>query len=276
MISRRQLLAGAAAAPALFAKKPAGLKLGVMDGIVRLACKPESVAIAKSLGLEGLQVTLGKSDDGKLTLASPELQARFVEESKKHAMPLVSTYIDALHTWCLKGDAKAVQLAADGIAITKKLDARILMLVFFGKCELTNASEIDAVVGPLKELSKEAEKAGVILGFENLISAADDIKVLDKVGSRAVQVYYDIGNATNLRTYVPAQEIRALGKDRICQFHFKDKAFLGEGKVDVRAALDAIADIGFKGYAVFETGSPTNDMEADLRKNVSYVRKLIG
>jgi sugar phosphate isomerase/epimerase len=276
MISRRDMIAGALSVPALFAKKPAGLKLGVMDGVVQKTCKPESVGIAKSLGLEGLQVTLGKTDDGKLTLSSSELQAAFAAESRKHGLPLVSTYIDALHTWCLKSDAKAIQLAADGIAITKKLNARILMLVFFGKCELTNASEIDAVVAPLKELSKEAEKAGVILGFENLISAADDIKVLDKVGSKAVQVYYDIGNATNLRTYVPAQEIRALGRDRICQFHFKDKAFLGEGKVDVQSALDAIAEIGFKGYAVFETNSPTKNMESDLRKNVDYVRKLIG
>ncbi len=78
----------------------------------------------------------------------------------------------------------------EGVEITRQLGAHILMLVFFGKCALNGRTEMDAVVGPLKELAPHAEKAGVVLGFENVIPAADNLRILDQVGSRALQVFY--------------------------------------------------------------------------------------
>jgi hypothetical protein len=86
-------------------------------------------------------------------------------------------------------------------------------------------------------------------------------------------VWYDIGNSTHNGYDVPA-EIRALGRERICAFHIKDRGYLGEGKVDVPAALKAIDDIGFVGDAMLETGSPSGDAEADTRRNFEYLRKL--
>jgi sugar phosphate isomerase/epimerase len=249
------------------------LRIGVMDGILRLASKPEAVAKAAALGAEGIQLTLGRQPiDGKLPLSDPSLQQQFILASKQHKIPLASTYIDILHVNCLKSDSEAKRWVAEGIDITRVLNARILMLVFFGKCALTNAAEMDAVVGPLKELAPEARKAGVILGFENTISAADNIRVLDQVKSDALKVYYDIGNATNMGGFTPAAEIRQLGRDRICQFHIKDKGYLGEGNVDVGAAVNAISAIGWEGFAMLETGAPSGDVDADVKRNLEYVR----
>jgi L-ribulose-5-phosphate 3-epimerase len=133
---------------------------------------------------------------------------------------------------------------------------------------------MDALVGPLKELAAEAEKAGVTLGFENTIPADDDLRMLDAVGSKALKIYYDIGNATNLYNEDPAVGIRTL-KNHICQFHFKDKGYLGTGQVDVRAALSAIRAIGWSGYIVLETGSPSKEIEGDLRRNREYLARLL-
>jgi sugar phosphate isomerase/epimerase len=275
MITRRLFLAGAAG-PVLAAKKPRGLKIGVMDGVLRLSMKPEAVAKAKELGLEGLQVTLGQSKDGGLLpLEDTGLQTRFVAESRKQELPLAATYIDILHVHCLKNDPRARQWVLKGIEITKKLDARILMTVFFGKCSIENRQELDYVADVFKELAPEAEKAGVILGFENLLNAEDNARAMDRVASKAFKIYYDVGNATNMVGVDAAKEIRWLGKDRICQFHFKDKGYLGEGKVDFPAVLQAIAGIGFQGYANLETGSPSGSVEADLKRNLEYLRKLM-
>ena len=275
MLTRRSFLAGAAGS-ALAAKKPAGLKIGVMDGVLRLSTKPEAVAKAKELGLEGLQVTLGQSKDGgPLSLEDSELQAKFVAESRKHKLPLDATYIDILHVHCLKNDPQARRWVLKVIGITKKLEARILMTVFFGKCSVENRQELEYVADVFKELAPEAEEAGVILGFENLLNAEDNARAMDRVASRAFKIYYDVGNATNMVGVDVAKEIRRLGKDRICQFHFKDKGYLGEGRVDFPAVLQAVADIGFKGYANLETGSPSGSVEADLKRNLEYLRKLM-
>ena len=274
MISRRTLLAGGLAA-ALSAKSPLGVRIGVMDGVVGQSSKPESVAAAKGFGLAGLQVTLGRSPAGdRLLLDDPELQARFAAESGKHRLPLVSTYIDMLHVSCLKSDAHARNWVLKGVEITRKLNARILMTVFFGKCAVESPQELDAVCGAFKELAPEAEKAEVVLGFENLLKAADNMRALERVNSKAFQIYYDVGNATNMVGVDAPAEIRAMGKAAICQLHFKDKGYLGEGKVNYAAVFQALADINYTGYAVLETSAPSGSMEKDLRRNVDYLRGL--
>ena len=57
----------------------------------------------------------------------------------------------------------------------------------------------------------KAEKAGVILGIESWLSAADTMRILNRVGSPAVKMYYDVCNSTD-RGYDICKEIRWLGK----------------------------------------------------------------
>ncbi len=267
MITRRGFLLGSAAS--VFAKISPGLKLGVMDGVVGFQGDPRAVAAAAELRLEGLQVTLGRSPDGtRLALDDSARQAALRAASDQHRLPLDATYIDILHTHCLKNDPKARDLVADGIRVTKALNARILMTVFFGECAVASPKEIDFVADVFRELAPEAQRAGVILGFENLLKAEDSARVMDRVASEAFKVYYDVGNATNLVGVDAAKEIRWLGRDRICQFHFKDKVPFGSGKVDFPAILAAIGEIGFSGYANLEI--PRERVKDDL----AYLRSL--
>jgi len=84
-----------------------------------------------------------------------------------------------------------------------------------------------------------------------------------------------VGNSTYNHYDVP-REIRMLGRERICQFHFKDRGYLGEGQVNFPAILSAINDIGFTGYANLETGSPSGNVEADTERNLAYLRRVMG
>lgn len=250
-----------------------GLKIGVMDTVFRMPGKPESVVVAKRLGLSAVQVTLGKSVDGKtLPLEDPAIQNAWLAASKANGIPLDSTYLDMLHQDCLKDNSNAPMWIRKGIEITKNLGAPVLMLVFFGKCQVLERSELDRVVGLFKELAPEAERAGVILGFENTSSGEDNHYAIDKVASKAFRMWYDVGNST-FNGYDVPKEIRSLGKDRICMFHIKDKGYLGEGQVNIPPILKAIEAIGFKGYANLETTSPSGYVEADTKRNLEYLRK---
>jgi L-ribulose-5-phosphate 3-epimerase len=274
MLSRRVFL-GASMAGALAAARPKGLKIGVMDLVFKMAGKPESVALAKQLSLAAVQVTLGRSADGStLLLDNSAVQASWRAASREHNIPLDSTYLDMLHTDCLKNNPKAPMWVRQGIGITKNLDARILMTVFFGKCQVLERAELDYAIGQFKELAVEAERAGIVIGFENTSSGEDNRYAVDKVNSKAFKVWYDVGNST-FNGYDVPKEIRMLGKDRICMFHFKDKGYLGEGQVNFPAILRAIDDIGFEGYANLETTSPSGNVEADTRRNLEYLQKLM-
>jgi hypothetical protein len=45
------------------------------------------------------------------------------------------------------------------------------------------------------------------------------------------------------------------------------------GKMDWPRMSKEYYDIGYRGWYVLETGSPTNDLVADTRANIAYVKK---
>ncbi|MGH9629235.1 MAG: sugar phosphate isomerase/epimerase family protein, partial [Bryobacteraceae bacterium] len=278
-MTRRQFFASTAAAAALpgaaWAAGLGGLEVGVTDWNLRKASQLEAVALASKLGFSGVEVSLGrKAVDNKLPLDNAEMQAQYREQFKKHKIPPAGTCLDILHVNYLKNDKLGQKWVADGIRVTKDLGARVMLLPFFGKGALETSQEKDYVGDILKELAPQAEKAGVILGLEDTISAEDNVRIMERADSKAVLVYYDTGNSTG-RGFDVVREIDWLGSKRICQFHLKDNPqYLGEGKIDFTAVMEAISRIGFKGFGNLETSSPSKNIEADMRRNLAFIRRV--
>ncbi|MEO8663575.1 MAG: sugar phosphate isomerase/epimerase family protein, partial [Bryobacteraceae bacterium] len=234
-----------------------------------------AVALAKKIGFDGVEVSLGMQPVGdKLALANEEIQEKYLAAAKEQGIALAGTCLDILHRNYLKNDKLGQKWVADGIPITKKLGAKVMLLPFFGKGALDTRAEKDYVGDALRELAPEAEKAGVLLGLENTISAEDNVRIMERAGSKALLVYYDVGNSTN-GGFDVLKEIRWLGRDRICQMHLKDNPyFLGEGRINFPAVLKAMHEIGFSRFANLETDCPTKDVAADMRRNSAYIRKV--
>jgi sugar phosphate isomerase/epimerase len=278
-MNRRSFLAGASAAMLAGSIARAGLrglKIGVTDWNLRQTGKLEAVELASRLGFQGVQVSLGRQvKDDKLPMDNPELMAQYLAAAKKHDIVLNGTCLDVLHVNYLKNDKLGQRWVREGIRLTKAMKMRIMLLPFFGKGALLTQEEKDYVGDALRDIAPEAEKADVILGLENTISAEDNVRIMDRARSKALLVYYDIGNSTNAGFDV-VREIDWLGKRRICQMHFKDNPhYLGEGKIDMVAVLRAVSRIGFDGFANLETDSPSKSVEADMKRNLAFVRKTM-
>jgi L-ribulose-5-phosphate 3-epimerase len=190
-------------------------------------------------------------------------------------MPLDGTCLDRLHNDCLKSNNRdAAKRVSDGIRITKALGVQVMLMPFFGKCA-TEPADFDSTADLLRELAPEAQKAGVILGLENTISAEDNVRIMEKAKSPVVKVYYDVGNSTRNKFDI-YKEIVWLGKDRICQIHLKDNpGYLGDGTIDFTKVLAGIRQIGFEGYANLETDAPSKVVEDDMRKNLAFLRGIM-
>lgn len=252
------------------------LRIGVTDWNLNLGADPEAVPLAAKLGFEGVQVSFGrKIANGKMPADDPATIERYLQLSRDHHIPIDGTCVDRLHDNGLKSDPQAVNWVHDSIRLTKALGTHVLLLPFFGKWALRTQAEMDYTADALRELGPEAERAGVVLGVEDTISAKDNARILDRAKSGAVKVYYDVGNST-IAGFNPVEEIRWLGKDRICQFHLKDNPhLLGEGSISFAPILRAIDEIGFHGFANLETDSRPNRLEADLSRNLEYIQSLM-
>lgn len=278
-LTRRQWLGSLAAtaldAPSAFAAREK-LRIGITDWNLLLGADPKSLPLAAQLGFEGVQVSCGrKLVDGKLPLDNPELIASYLQLSKENGIPIDGTCVDRLHDNGLKSDKLAPKWVSDAIRITKELHTKVLLLPFFGKWALTNKAEMDYTGDALRDIAPEAEKAGVILGIEDTISAQDNVRMIERARSKHVMVYYDVGNSTEAGFDI-VREIRWLGKERICQFHLKDNPhYLGEGNIDFEPVMHTIRDMDFSGYANLETDVHPQTLEADLRRNLLFIREVM-
>jgi len=255
------------------AQKPAKFKIGVTDWNLKQEGKIESIALAKSLGFDGVQISIGKGTE-RLPLSDLALQKAFLDESKRVNLPIESLCLEILHRNYLKSDPLGQRWVADSVLIARAMGVRVVLLPFFGKGALMTTAEMDRVGDILKEIGPEAEKAGVVLGLEDTISAENNVRIMERSKSSAVLTYYDVGNSTQ-NGFDVVKEIRWLGGRRICEVHLKDNPhYLGGGTINFKAVIDALAGIGFSGWAQLETESPQS-LEQDMRRNLKFVRELI-
>ncbi len=288
MMTRRGFLKGTAAGlvGTAVASKGLAADAGGAAPRVRLsACDwslgaggPGGLEVAKRCTLDGLEVSPGGPAD-RLQIADPAWRAKLKEAAAKTGVAVSSVAMGLLNECPLASDPRGPAWLDQVIEATADLGARAILLAFFGAGDLLagtelKAKEADVVVGRLKDAAPKAKQAGVILGVESYLSAAQNLDLLRRVGSDSVRVYYDVRNSTDKGYDVPA-EIRTLG-DRICQFHFKDgEHYLGEGKVKMDGVAASMAAIGYSGWVVLETSCPSKDRDADFTRNAAFARKLL-
>jgi len=282
-MTRRQMLAGAAGAIAglavttscasfaRMAKAHRGFKLAVCDWTIGKTADPASLAIAKRIGLDGVQVDCGSGKD-TLPLFDPNLQKQFLTEAKKQQIEIASLALGTLNGIPYKSDPRAEQWLAQCIDVCKVLGVKVVLVPFFGNGDLRDDPKgTDVVISRLKNIAPKAEKAGVTLGIESWLSAQQHKDIVERVGSPAVKVYYDVANS-HKAGYDIYQEIRQLDK-LICEFHLKDyDGLYGKGSIDfvkVRAAID---DIGYRGWLVMEGTQMPLGIEQSCRYDAQYLR----
>jgi sugar phosphate isomerase/epimerase len=263
------------------AARPAGQKtaynlaLGVCDWTIGKAGDPAAFELAARLGLDGVQVSLVPKGES-LALADPALRSAFLKAARKARIPIASFAIGDLNDVPLKSDPRAEMWLAKGIDVAAAMRVKIILVPFFGKGELRNdPAGVDAAVAALKRLAPAAEAKGVVLALESYLSAGDTLKILERVGSPAVQVYYDVGNSQDMG-YPILDEIREL-RAHIVEVHAKDtKDLYGKGSMDFPAVRAALEDIGYKGWFVLEGTKMPLGVEESVRYDAEYLRIVFG
>ena len=277
-LTRRQMLAGLTTAGLAFgvtrikAAAP-GFKLGVCDWQINKRSDPSALAVARDIGLDGVMVDIGglKND---LHLRRPEVQQSYRDAVRQTGVVVSSLALGLLNEYPLKNDPRAERWVADSIDVCKAMRLKVVLVPFFGNGDLKgDQAGTDAVVAAFNRLAPKAADAGVTMGIESWLSAEQHVEILERVGSPAVRVYYDMGNSQYAGWDV-GKEIRFLGK-RICEFHAKDyDGLFGKGSMNFPAVRAAMDDIGYRGWIQIEGVKRTLGVEESVRYDLNYLRGI--
>jgi sugar phosphate isomerase/epimerase len=249
------------------------IKFGICDWTIEKSGDAAALETAAKLGLDGVQVSLN-SKGKSLALLDKDFQQTYLAAVKAAGAQIASFCIGELNDVPLKSDPRAERWAAEGIAVAEAMKVGIILIPFFGKGDLKDdPAGMEAVIAALKRLAPKAEKAGICLALESTLSAEDNLKIIDAVGSPAVAVYYDVGNSLQAGFDI-GREIRLLG-GRIAQFHAKDyKDLFGQGAVDFKAVRAAMQDIGYSGWLVLEEAKLPLGLEKSVLQDLKYLKRL--
>lgn len=259
------------------AADPLPIRVGMTDWNLGKRGDVTKVALARQIGLDGIQVSLTFPTDDSPHLRDPKTQAAFKQAALENGIQICSLAIGSpgksrmpLHT-----NPAAAILLVEAVDVARSIGTNNILLPILGDSHINmqNQQEVDTFVAMMKEVARYAEKAGVVVALEDWISAEDNIRLLDAIGSDFVAVYYDARNIKS-RLHDPYGEPKRLGK-RIHQIHVKNGAKLMSDSdiLDWPRLAQEYYEIGYRGWYVLETGAPSKDLIADTRANLEYVRK---
>jgi sugar phosphate isomerase/epimerase len=258
-------------APLLADPARRGFRIGACEWSLRKS-DSSCLAVAKEIGLDGVQVNMGSAGN-HMWLRRPEVQRAYLDAAKQTGVEIGGLALGELNSIPLKSDPRAAVWVVDAIDVARTLGVKVILVAQFYQGELKgDKAGIDRSVAVLQEIAPRAEKAGVILGIENYLSAEENLDVVQRIGSPAVQVYYDVGNSTD-KGYDIHRELRLL-KGQLCELHFKDgDHLLGQGRVDFAKVREAIDAIGYRGWIHIEAAAP-NGPARDYPATVQFLRRL--
>lgn len=254
------------------------LKVGACDWSIGQSSNPKGIAIAKKIGLDGLQVNLG-SIANKLHLRDNSVQQEYLQLSKEWGIPISSLAIGELNNYPYKSDPQTELWVADSIDVAQAMNLPVVLLAFFNKNDLRNDPKgKKEVIRRLRKVAPKAEKAGVILGIESYLSAAEHLEIIEAVGSPSIKIYYDFRNSADAGHPI-YEEIPLLAKNHICEIHIKENGhLLGEGDLDwiKIGELLAKSDYQGSGWMQIEGSTPEGaEIIAAYQSNLSFVNKKI-
>jgi L-ribulose-5-phosphate 3-epimerase len=261
------------------APAPAGFtdqryKIGACDWMMLQRQRIRAFDVARDSGLDGVEVDMGGLGDRPTfdnKLADPEVRQQFLDKSREYGIEICSLAMSGFYAQSFPEREGVDRMVKDCIETMKLMGVKVAFLPLGTEGDLTQRPELrPAVVERLKRVAPAAEEAGVVIGVETSLDAEGDVKLLEDVGSSAIQVYFNFHRPLEAGRDLH-EELRILGKERICQIHCSDSdgAWLQDNpRLDMPAVKQTLDEMGWGGWLVIER-SRRPDMIRDVRGNFS-------
>jgi sugar phosphate isomerase/epimerase len=259
-------------------------KIAVCDWMILKRQKLGAFQLTKDIGADGVEVDMGSLGTNEtfesVITTNAEVRQQFLDKARELGLEIPSLAMSGFYAQSFAGRPTVPRMTQDCIDTMKAMNVKIAFLPLGVRSDLVKQPELRSnVVERLKIVGKQAEKAGVIIGVETELPAAEQVKLLDEVGSPAIKIYYNFSNPLQ-NGYDLIAELRTLGKDRICQIHCTDQDGVwlqDDPKIDMTKVKQALDEMGWSGWLVIERSRKAGDsrnVKGNFGANTAYLKSI--
>jgi L-ribulose-5-phosphate 3-epimerase len=258
-------------------------RVGVCDWMLLKRQKLGALPLAREIGADGVEVDmgpLGQRETFDNQLADPAVRKQFLDTARDLKIEICSLAMSGFYAQSFAERPGVERMVRDCIETMTAMNMKVAFLPLGVGGDLVKRPDLrPAVVQRLKAVAPIAEKAGVVIGIETALDAANEARLLDEIGSRAIRSYFNFANALqNGRNLY--DELRTLGKDRICQIHCTDQdgvLLKDNPRLDMPKARQTLDAMSWEGWLVIERSrdaKQSNNVRANFGANATYVKSV--
>ena len=227
-------------------------RIAVCDWMILKRQKIGAFQLAKELGSDGLELdmgSLGKRDSFDNKLREEYFQKLFKAKAREFDIQISSIAMSGFYgqSFLLRSDYKA--LVQDCLNTMKVMNVPIAFLPLGTGCDLQKNPEIrPELVQRLKVVGDMAVEMGKVIGIETSLNARE--------------------------------ELRILGKERICQIHCTDTDGVTlpyNDRLDMQKVRKVLDKMGWSGWLVVERSRNKEDIrnvKKNFSENIEYLKKI--
>jgi len=258
-------------------------RIGVCDWMILKRQKLGAFQLTKEIGADGVELdmgSLGERETFDNQLAKPEVRKQCLEKAKELNLEICSLAMSGFYAQSFAERPTALRMVEDCIETMKQMKVKIAFLPLGVKGDLVKRPELrPAIVERLKAIAPKAEAARVTIGIETSLDASAEVQLLKEIGSPAIRVYFNFANPLQGDRDL-FSELRALGKERICQIHCTDEdgdLLENNKRLDMQKAKRTLDEMGWNGWLVIERSRDRNDprnVKRNFGANAKYLRTI--
>lgn len=268
---------------ALWAQKSPRYRIAVVDVMILKRQKLGALPLTAEIGADGLELDmggLGNRDTFDNQLAKPEVRQQFLDKARELNLAICSIGMTGFYAQSFATRPTYQRMIQDCFDTMQAMGVKVAFLPLGVQGDLVKNPELrPAIVERLKVVGKMAKKAGVIVGIETALDARGEVELLKEIGSKHIQIYFNFSNPLKSGRDL-YDELRILGRKRICQIHCTDDDGVwlqNNTRLDMPKVKQVLDDMGWKGWLVIERSRDASDprnVKKNFGANTTYMKSV--
>jgi len=264
-------------------RKKLTYKVAVVDLMILKRQKLGALPLAKEIGADGVEVDmggLGQRETFDSKLADPATRQEFLDKARELNLEICSLAMSGFYAQSFATRPTYQRMVQDCIDTMKAMNVKVAFLPLGTQGDLRKNPELrPAIVERLKVVGQMAKKAGVIIGIETALDAQGEVDLLRDIGSKHIQIYFNFSNPLKEGRDL-CQELRILGRKRICQMHATDEDGVwlqNNTRLNMQKVKQTLVDMGWDGWLVVERSRDANDarnVKKNFGANTAYLKSV--